>query len=740
MQTVGSGCLCKSYDAAWARGARHRFIFVLMLALAGTLSLSACDGSTQANGKAGAGDGTITHPRQGTGDDQPPGSSTDNQPPVSQTDDQTAFKTTVYVEVIDYCAGCHDGRSSSVPAFAHPDVAVAYDVITKKGLVDLQNPAKSRIALKLIQEKHNCWSGSGQCASDAMVMQKAVETWLALVGKSPAANGIDAQTLRSSATTFAASANTGALQKRVSTAVIALYTFREGNGTTVHDLSGVAPALDLTMTGMEWLGGQGLKNVSGKAEATVEASSKLFDMIAGANGSGNYTIEAWLVADNTTQSGPARAVTYSIDVANRNFMLGQTAAEWAFRNRSLATGIGANGTPNLTTTGSALKTELQHVVMTFDQVNGRKIFLNGVDSGVTDVQGPGVLGNWDSGYSFVIGNEKTSTRLWKGDLYLVAVYNKALNAAEVRQNFDAGFKDRVVLTFDISNVSGIAGSSIQIEAGEIDKAGYLFANPTYIGAKPGGLRIKGLQIAINDSLPAVGQAFRNIDVNVDATEQLLVNIGTVMAKDQGRDADTFMLVFEAVGDKTNTVPEPDAAPLAMVMDQRAVIPISGIRTFDQINDTMSALTGVASATTAVASVFNQIKQSLPGASNIMSFLPAQQIGITKLATEYCNALTDSSALRAAFFGTAPAVFEFGSAVSAAFGTQEKQDRISNALIDKMIGINLSSQPSQAEANGAINALINDLIAANPAGDATRTRAIVKGACTAVLSSAALMVQ
>lgn len=44
---------------------------------------------------------------------------------------------------------------------------------------------------------------------------------------------------------------------RVSSGLIALYTFAEGTGTIAHDTSGVSPALDLTLpgTGVSWTSG-----------------------------------------------------------------------------------------------------------------------------------------------------------------------------------------------------------------------------------------------------------------------------------------------------------------------------------------------------------------------------------------------------------------------------------------------------------------------------------------------------
>ena len=671
----------------------------------------------------------------------PGGSPASTAAPVdAAATDQVAFETTVYKLAADYCAGCHDGSVAGAPPFAHKDIQIAYKAIIDSKKVDKIDPAKSRIVVKLAKEKHNCWSGSAKCDNDAAEIQLAIEQWVALTGGKPVDTGFSAQSIKSAVTTFAASQAGSVLNKRVNSNVVALYLFKEGSGTVARDVSGVAPAMDLTLSGTEWVAQQGLKNITGKAEATPESSKKLFDMIAAPTATKEYSIEAWIVPDNNTQAGPARIVSYSVDTGNRNFQLGQNAAQYIYRNRSTATGISVTaGTPDLTTAAGSLKLAPQHVVATFDQTAGRKIYLDGVDTGVIDAQGKGDLGNWNSTYSFVLGNEKTTDRLWKGVFYLVAIYNRPLSAAQVKQNFDAGYMDRSVLRFDIAAAAGMVGGTIELEASEIDKSGYLFAHPTYVGPNPGSLRIKGMQIAINDRLPAVGQAYRNLNTVVDAPMFELSSLGTVMGQDKGSASDAFILTFEELGVLSNVLPEPAPGVLSITADTRAVIPQSGVRTFDQVNNTMAALTGISVATTNVATVFTQLRQQLPSNSNVMSFLPGQQIGIAKLATEYCDSMVENGTARAAFFNAAPA-FEFGSAVATAFSTQAKKDLITNTLNSKLIGVNLANQPTAAESYAEVNSLLNDLIAAAPAGsDQVRTRSIVKGACTAVLGSAALMI-
>ena len=48
------------------------------------------------------------------------------------------------------------------------------------------------------------------------------------------------------------------------------------------------------------------------------------------------------------------------------------------------------------------------------------------------------FGNWDSGFSLQLGNEATMDRPWLGKIYLVAVYDRALDRAEIRSNLAAG--------------------------------------------------------------------------------------------------------------------------------------------------------------------------------------------------------------------------------------------------------------------------------------------------------------
>lgn len=686
-------------------------------------------GATSPTNPGGTGGGTTTpFPGQSGG--------------ATQSQSATAFQNTVFPLVEQNCADCHGdvGRRQN-PRFAQSNVQTAHDELVNNQKVDFANPDASRLVQRLSTDFHFCWT---DCASDAAAMRAAVAQWASLIGVSAGTSPVVGNNqIVSLAVTLADGSQ--AVAARADAAVIAKYEFKEGSGTIARDTSGIPPAMDLTLNGTEWLGGQGIQNNTGKGQASAETSRKLADRIAlGPNATNQYSIEAWLAAENVTQEGPARIITYAADPSNANFMMGQVRYSYAFRNRSTDAAVNANGNPLLQTADAdmILQPTLQHMVMTFDQTNRRRIFVNGQDMGITDSTAPAPLSNWNTGYVFTIGNIATDTRLWKGQFKFVAVHERALTPAEVLQNYEAGIGDKITLRFDVSSLVGAANSYVELEAAEFDAKSYYFAKPVFTTSSTESIRVKGIRVAINNKVAAAGQAFNTIDTTVTSSPQALSRIGTIIAKDLGADADMFSLHFEILGSLQNVIVEPTpAAPGDNGIS--VVYPQAGLRTFDQINDTMAALTGVAATTAAVNDTFQEIKQQLPSQTDINTFVSAQQVGIAKLAREYCGALVANTTLRTQFFGATPA-FEFGAEVTTAFSTQAKKDIVINKLIDSMVGTNMASQPTRAELAPVLNGLIINLTTGCTAGaaacSATRTRAVVQAACTSVLGSAAVLIQ
>ena len=132
--------------------------------------------------------------------------------------------------------------------------------------------------------------------------------------------------------------------------------------------------MDLHLSGdVKWVGGWGLNFSGGKAQASTASSAKL---ARPDQATGEYSIEAWVAPGNVVQED-MRIVSYSGGLTSRNFALGQTMYNYDFFNRSSNTD--ANGEPGLSTPNAdeVLQATLQHVVATFDPVEGRKIYVNG---------------------------------------------------------------------------------------------------------------------------------------------------------------------------------------------------------------------------------------------------------------------------------------------------------------------------------------------------------------------------
>lgn len=131
---------------------------------------------------------------------------------------------------------------------------------------------------------------------------------------------------------------------------LALYTFREGSGDTIKDISGSGQPLDLKIENagaVKWLPKCGLAI---EAPVLIASSGPAEKVISSIKKSSAITIEAWIKPANTTQAGPARIVTLSADPSRRNFTLGQKGDAYEVRFRTTSTS--PNGEPSLSSPGS----------------------------------------------------------------------------------------------------------------------------------------------------------------------------------------------------------------------------------------------------------------------------------------------------------------------------------------------------------------------------------------------------
>ncbi|MBW4482226.1 MAG: LamG domain-containing protein [Tildeniella torsiva UHER 1998/13D] len=224
------------------------------------------------------------------------------------------------------------------------------------------------------------------------------------------------------------------VSKRVMAGVQALYDFREGSGNTIRDRSGMQPALDLVLVNgaiVRLPQGQGISLQQPSLLATRDPATRLHQAIQRSQA---LTIEAWVnPAQLSPSQTPARIVTLSVDTGHRNITLGQNNNQYVTRLRTTTTGI--NGASKVVEGGSVNVNQLTHLVYTRDSEGNATLYLNGQVKKREVINGD--LSNWDATYRLALGNELTSDRPWLGEYHLVAIYDRALSAEEVSQNFAA---------------------------------------------------------------------------------------------------------------------------------------------------------------------------------------------------------------------------------------------------------------------------------------------------------------
>lgn len=222
---------------------------------------------------------------------------------------------------------------------------------------------------------------------------------------------------------------------RVVDGLKALYTFAEGNGDTVRDVSnaGGGDPTHLKIadaSAVKW-GDQGLTIERPTLIATASSPAKLIDSVKQSKA---ITIEAWVTPVNATQAGPARIVTLSRDITNRNFTLGQEKDKFEVRFRTTATS--ANGQPGLAGPGGSVQARPTHLVYTRDAAGKAQLYIDGEPKAARDVGGD--ISSWDTGFRLALANEFSNDRPWLGTLHLVALYDRALSVEDVSRNHTAG--------------------------------------------------------------------------------------------------------------------------------------------------------------------------------------------------------------------------------------------------------------------------------------------------------------
>lgn len=686
-----------------------------------------------------------------------------------------------------YCVDCHSDTSPipQAPYLASAETDIAYAAL--RGKVDLTTPVRSRLVQRMSPESHNCWS---DCDSNAQTLESAIA---ALAGVVPPTE-VNSALLTSTAQVLGEDGVEADSGGRVETDLVAKWEFREGSGTTTADTSGVLPEIPLTLSGeFSWLAGWGIRLIDGKAQGGASASAKLFEKI---RGTGEYSIEAWVAPANVTQED-AWIVGYAGGPDNRNLLLSQTLYNYLAYTRSSVTEDNNGGEPALATDDDAqlAQATLQHVVVTFDPIDGRKIYVNGEFSGDIDPLGGGLLNSWNEAFAVVLGNTISGGNPWAGALRMAAIHNRAMSPEQIAQNYDAGVGQKFFLMFSVAEILDREGVChvlneservnycyVVFEVAQFDESSYLFERPFFVNINPDGgdvdIDLAGIHLGINGKLARIGQAYVNVEAQVSSQGSGVVHtldkLGTVIPLENGADQDVFFLAFDNVAGTSGITEGRPRLPYQQTLTG-AEAPDIGVRTFDEINASLSVLTGVNTASAAVSPVtgktvsetFSQVRRALPGVADFNAFSASHLMAATQLTAAYCDALVQDTALRETLFPPAN-VFDFDRPVADA--GIDWRNHIVVPLVDRAINASLLTESDRTAIIDEVELLITDdrdlkpyvningnwVSDPNPAahtkrdgliyceGNATcppsRTADVVKAACTTVFGSAVVLLQ
>ncbi|MDO6425224.1 LamG-like jellyroll fold domain-containing protein, partial [Saccharophagus degradans] len=80
---------------------------------------------------------------------------------------------------------------------------------------------------------------------------------------------------------------------------------------------------------------------------------------------------------------------------------------------------------------------LQHVVVNYDLLDGRSIYVNG-ELVADDTEAAGHLNDWDDNFALAVGNEVDNQQMWQSTVRFLAVHSRVLTPEQIVSNYDAG--------------------------------------------------------------------------------------------------------------------------------------------------------------------------------------------------------------------------------------------------------------------------------------------------------------
>jgi hypothetical protein len=219
--------------------------------------------------------------------------------------------------------------------------------------------------------------------------------------------------------------------ERVRDGLVAFYTFDEGEGDVIRDVSHVGEPLNLRIAERgksAWVpGALELK------EKRYIASDGFVDKIVDAcRASKAVSIELWIKPAKTDQYGSPEIVLIGWRKKDRDLSLSQEGPGIIVRLRTTK----SSNEGETLQVKKCIDGKLAHVVFTRDANGNAALYINGQSVHAQAIQGD--FANWSRDYRLLACPDDEYKKTWDGQMHLLAIYARALTEEEVRKNHKLG--------------------------------------------------------------------------------------------------------------------------------------------------------------------------------------------------------------------------------------------------------------------------------------------------------------
>lgn len=190
---------------------------------------------------------------------------------------------------------------------------------------------------------------------------------------------------------------------------------------------------DLERRGKAKIDKEGIMQLSSGACLPKGRNAKLLEACSRSD---ELSLEVTLMTSQSSQSGPARIVSFSRDANARNFTLGQEGENLVLRLRTERND--QNGTNPQVTLTKIVTGEPMHVVVSYRSgellcfVNGEQVKKSG--------ELKGDFHNWEP-MTLILGDEVNGDRDWQGSIERLAIRNRFIDADEAARQFELTQQD-----------------------------------------------------------------------------------------------------------------------------------------------------------------------------------------------------------------------------------------------------------------------------------------------------------